>query len=90
MQQIKKSYKHLALLITTILYTHPAFALISEIRDQVVSDINIWIFMTAGIMAAIGLIFKNTRQIIFGFLSAAIAVYMFWTIIRLVIITDIY
>jgi len=84
------SYNCIALFIATLIYSHPAYALIPEIRDQIVSDINVWVFIIAGVFASIGLIFKNTRTVIFGVLSACVAVYMFWTIIHLAIVTDIY
>lgn len=90
MEKIKILYKYAAIFITTLIYSHSAYALIPEIRDQIVSDINVWVFIIAGVFAAIGLIFKDTRRVIFGVLSASFAVYMFWTIIHLAIVTDIY
>jgi hypothetical protein len=90
MEKIKTSCKYAVIFITALIYSHSAYALIPEIRDQIVNDINVWVFIIAGVLAAIGMIFKGTRRVIFGFLSASIAVYMFWTIIHLAIVTDIY
>lgn len=90
MKKLKALFKHTVIFIAALIYSHSAYALISEIRDQVISDINVWVFIIAGVFASIGVIFKSTRRVIFGVLSAAIAVYMFWTIIHLAIVTDIY
>jgi hypothetical protein len=81
-------YSILFISITT--YPNAAYAIIPEIIDKIVSDINIWVFVAAGLLSIIALVFKSTRTKIFAYLSAAFAIYMFYTIIVIAMSTHFY